>query len=445
MNCAACREQLGAYADGLLDSGRDLEIARHLSACRPCQAEARLQHRLHEALCARRTAFAGADLTTPVLADIAARRAQQAAQNRQRRVAMARRVGKYAAGLAAAAAFVLVFFVPWGGKQQAQATAAEVLQQAISALGQLRSVHLLLNMRTVPGDNFELIMLDAPLVPVELWKEFGDPPRWRAENGGRTVVMDGTAVWCRTHVFGAKLPPEPTFRTWVGALLDVEQVLDTELRQAQLHHWPLTLEEATGPDGRRKLVVTVEAAAQGDFTNDWARNKSIAAADNRRVYRLDAETKRLEELALWVHGPAGDVLVLQTERITYDEPLADALFVLELPPDLPRYLDADEMPPAGGVVELTPDQVARQFFEAAARRDWEGVLRFWPVDKLDPRLEQFLGGLEVLEIGTPFRSGQYPGWYVPYRIRLQVGQELQHNLAVRNDNPQRRWIMDGGI
>ena len=51
----------------------------------------------------------------------------------------------------------------------------------------------------------------------------------------------------------------------------------------------------------------------------------------------------------------------------------------------------------------------------------------------------------MISIGEPFQSGLYPGWYVPYDIVLADGTHKQFKLAVRNDNPPRRWLQDGGF
>jgi hypothetical protein len=48
-------------------------------------------------------------------------------------------------------------------------------------------------------------------------------------------------------------------------------------------------------------------------------------------------------------------------------------------------------------------------------------------------------------LGDPFQSGQYPGWFVPYEIRLKSGEVKKHNLAIRNGNPAKHWLVDGGI
>jgi hypothetical protein len=54
------------------------------------------------------------------------------------------------------------------------------------------------------------------------------------------------------------------------------------------------------------------------------------------------------------------------------------------------------------------------------------------------------GGLQVISLGEAFQSGLFPGYFVPYEIRLRDGSVRTHKLAVRNDNPSHRWTIDGG-
>ena len=37
------------------------------------------------------------------------------------------------------------------------------------------------------------------------------------------------------------------------------------------------------------------------------------------------------------------------------------------------------------------------------------------------------------------------GGFVPYEIKFKSGKVHKHNLAVRNDNPAKRFVVDGGI
>jgi hypothetical protein len=101
--------------------------------------------------------------------------------------------------------------------------------------------------------------------------------------------------------------------------------------------------------------------------------------------------------------------------------------------------------------KMTPKEAAEAFFKACAEKNWEEFLKFWPFPGDDERTEQMkelLGGLEIISIGEPFKSneyGEYDGWFVPYEIKLKNGHVKKWNLAVRNDNPAKRYMFDGGI
>ena len=90
--------------------------------------------------------------------------------------------------------------------------------------------------------------------------------------------------------------------------------------------------------------------------------------------------------------------------------------------------------------------MAIAFFQACSDENWEEYLEFNDQTTVDQLTKDYLGGLQIIFIGEPFKSGLYPGWFVPYEIQLKDGTIKKHNLAVRNDgNPVKRYIVDGGI
>jgi outer membrane lipoprotein-sorting protein len=326
--------------------------------------------------------------------------------------------------------------------------AARVLTEAAQALSNLRSVYIKAQIRTIAHDNFELIGLDYDFVPNEMWKEFDGTPqgKWRIEKPGRVVVMDGASslLLIRPN-HAAKGGIHTGFVGWLKPLLDVDKVLDSEVKLAQKQGSELLLAHEEGLDGKDKLAVSVEALAQGDFTNDWLKNKSIPASDNRRIYTFDAETKLLETLEVYVHMDGEDVLVLQITDIQYNRDIDPALFTLDLPEDVIWYGQPRELADNEKYQQMGPKETARAFFEACADENWDEFLKFWSASAVDQRIKDYLGGLEIVSIGEPFRSGRYPGWFVPYEIRFRNGHTKQMNLAVRNDNPAKRYVVDGGI
>ena len=71
------------------------------------------------------------------------------------------------------------------------------------------------------------------------------------------------------------------------------------------------------------------------------------------------------------------------------------------------------------------------------RRDWDEAQKFF--SPLDERIKSYLGGLQLVSLGTPFQSKGYGGWFVPYEIKLTM--KLQ--FTVRNDNAAKRFVVFG--
>ena len=118
----------------------------------------------------------------------------------------------------------------------------------------------------------------------------------------------------------------------------------------------------------------------------------------------------------------------------------------------------------------TPAEMAQNFFDACSREDWSTVGKFWP-DTLKDGTKKYLGGMEVISLGKPFKARisiaallelrpnlrdefrgmgnqkdfQGPQVYVPYEIRLKDGNVEKWQLAIRCDNPDHRWYFDGGL
>ncbi len=352
--------------------------------------------------------------------------------------------------LAAAAVIIIAVMlsITFLDKSIPTASAAEVLAQAAEAMANLRSVYIKVQIRTVAHDNFELIGLNYDFVPIEMWKEFDGTfhGKWRIEKPKRVVVMDGqSSLLLIKSNLAAKGDAGTGFVGWLKALLDVEKIIERESQLAVKQGSDMELIHETAEDGSEKLIVTIEAKAQGDFTNDWLKNKSISASDNLRIYTFDAETKLLESLEVYVHTNEEDVLVLEVTDIEYNLEIEPELFTLELPENVIWFEEPKELVDNEKYQQMTPKEVARAFFQACANEDWDEFLKFWSASGVDQKLKDYLSGLEIISIGEPFKSGLYPGWFVPYEIKFKNGRIKKMNLAVRNDNPAKRYVVDGGI
>ena len=337
--------------------------------------------------------------------------------------------------LAAAAAAVAIFVFG----QPGQSPAVNLMAQSVEAMSNLQSVHIVARMRTAPNDNFEYLNPQMDWVPLEIWKQFGETPKWRVEKPGRVAVMDGASslMFMRPTNEAVHGGVRPGFLEWVGALLQADQLMENELAYARAQRASARLAE----EGSH-YVLAVQRVAQGDFRNDWLLNKSVSESNNTRVYRFDRATKLLESMQLILNAGTGDVPVFEITSITYNEAFDPKVFTIELPKNAITVVSPEQMP-ATRPLPQSPKETAAAFFDALSRQDADALLAVYPASAAPAWLKQ-ITSLQVVSIGEPFQSGLYRGWFVPYEITIN-GEAKKHNLAVRNDNPTHRWVFDGGF
>jgi hypothetical protein len=330
-----------------------------------------------------------------------------------------------AVGCAAAALLVVLPMLP------VKSTGVALLAQSVQAMSNVHTVHITGRIRTLPNDNFELIGTQYDFVPIEIWRDYSTPPRWRVEKPGRVVVMDGqsSVLYFKNTNEALKGAPNAGFFEWLRPLLDPQSILQTELAAARRG------EARAAVSGR---TVAMHRQARGNFTNDWARNKSITESDHTAVYRFDETGNRLEGLQVLV----ANELVAEFTEFRYDEEFPPSLFAGAVPADVNWITDTRSNP---AQVSFTgAKEAAAYFFDALAKEDWDAAVQVMPSSSVHPGVKSTYGGLQVISIGEAFQSGLYPGYFVPYQIRMRNGAIKSHKIAMRNDNPAHRWVVDGG-
>jgi outer membrane lipoprotein-sorting protein len=449
MNCRQCHEQLNAYLEGLLESSVVQRIESHLADCSDCRVEFEGASELVDNLTRDGQVSSSESLDIPVMDRILR---EQAAE--LRRLKMQRQYRWVQAGGVVAAAIVFVVFAGiWQGRPdgtlgaaEARLSAAAVMAKGSEAASDTTSVHIRARMRTLPRDNFASIT-GKKLVPIEMWKEFGGKGRWRIEKAGAVIVMDGTSttVLKRPNIaYKLPMPTKEAFDTaWFHRIASVKSNLSDDLRSALATDGELKPvgQKDEKDSGRATVVVDIRSKLKD---GDYVKNKFIMDSDNRRTYHFDRESGRLEGLEIHLQEKEGDALIFEITEIEYNQPIDPKVFTLELPDDVVFYEEPKVLPDNEKYARMTPQEAARAFFEACAQEDWEEFGKFSTMSPSE-RIKQYLGGLEVVSLGEPFRSGGYAGWYVPYEIKLKSGHVKKFNLALRKDNPAGRFMFDGGL
>lgn len=449
MNCQQCQEQQVAYLEGLLEPLEAQGIESHLAECPDCRTEFDAGARLMDCLTRDGQVSTDAPLEILVMDRIIR---EQALQLRRFQMQKSARWIKALGGVAATIA-VMTFIGFWSARPDRELSAAElklcaaeVMAKGAEATPEITTIHIRARMRTPPHDNFGNITGNE-MVSIELWKEYGDPGKWRIEKPGRVAVMDGkSTVMLIRPSMAVKLPMATigSFDTdWLHRIASVKSNLGDDLRSALATDGELKLvdQKDEADSGRVTVVVDVRSKLKD---GDYVKNKFLSNSDNRRVYHFDRKSGRLEGLEIHLREKDREVLIFEVSQIEYNQPIDPKVFALELPDDVVYYEEPKVLPDNEKYVRMTPQEAARAFFEACAREDWEEYMKFNTMSPND-RIKQYLGGLEIVQLGEPFQSQSYGGWFVPYEIKLKSGGVKKHNLALRKDNPAQRFVVDGGL
>lgn len=298
--------------------------------------------------------------------------------------------------------------------------------------------------RTTPNENFAFIDATEAFVYHKLIVQ---PPtgRWRLVKSGRVAMYDGRCTWL-WH------PQENYGCQWninaQGVLEDFAILADPfkimELEKMYVRYNPKAVCKKTIEKGLETLVI--EAPAHGDYENDYCRNTSMDDMDTYREYVFDKKTGRLLRLKIDAKIKGKTITVFEMKDIQYNVELEENNF--KAPTDIKWKIMEEDFDVKDAVVKsfvgISPERAVEMAF--AAMKDWDttvlNVVMFqYPVNELKETYE----GCQLIGHKKAFHSGRYAGVFVPCKIRYKDNTIVKKNIAIRNDNKQSVWLIDGGI
>lgn len=323
--------------------------------------------------------------------------------------------------------------------------ANKFIEGSIKATQSIKSMVIKFKVRTEPNDNFSLVGTEYNMVDHTIYKSFEAPAKWRVDKAKRVVVCDGSSqyLWIPESERALKAGLTTNFIEMFQIFLEPEKILMKEQDASQIKGSKISINEING-----EMLMTITSKAQGNFVNDYCKNSSINESDNRREYIFDSETKLLKSLKIFILENNKETLILETEKIEYDVKIDQSLFAITLPSGV-NWKELTQNYTSEIFKNISSKRAAELFFNGLANSDWKLIEEaddsFKSTSKKTQEFKQEAAGLVVIRIGEPFKSGDYAGEYVPYVIKLKSGEVVKHNLALRNDNPNKVWRVDGGI
>ena len=447
MNCDECKKEMVNLFDTNMDPVLKNSILEHISQCSDCQKEYERTLDIILMMKPKRQPNAPFQLKQNIMNRLKMEDTEMKTQDPKVKKISPRFKKILMVAAVVAMAMVIIPIVNSNTKifNSTARAANSLIDNSIRASQLVKSMVVKMKVRTLPNDNFSLVGPDYEMVSHSIYKSFGNPQKWRVEKPGRVVVCNGGYQYMHL-VSMQEFFKAPTYYNMIEGfriLFEPEKILIKEQYGLKKNGSTLAMEVKNG-----LVYLTVTDNAQGDFTNDYMLNTSIEESNNRREYVFDNETKLLKGLKIYLVEEEKETLIVNLESIEYNVDIDSSLFALDIPKGQ-EWIDLAVVPKGEVFTNITSKQAAEILFNGLSRKDWSlvapALIHYESDGELSSNMKEKFGGLTLLQLGEPFKSGQYAGEFVPFEIRLKSGKIVRHNLALRNDNPNGVWLVDGGF
>ena len=383
-----------------------------------------------------------ADLRSRILA--AAEQQKCAEQTKPRRSRLT-----YWIGTAVSMAAVVAIAITFSLNSPAYA-ARKYFSGAIMAASDIKTLVMKLSVRTKADEPIDYLNPSLDFIPATVKVIYGEPMLWSMEKkDGRNILCNGDGYvyeWIggKDGRVGWKRLDDGTVDSDLAAFLDPRLLLEAERRTAERNKGT----KYQVIDNGELVVVTAMTTAQGDLSeSEYTLNTSLAEANTVRVYSFAKSTGELVQMRIDIVVDDKPITVIQSESIAYNEPLtASDLSDKDL-----SQIEFQSMNIAvatsSPLVGITADEAAKIILKAMNEWDTEilnTAMHYYKGDVMKV-VEERYRGLEVKSIDKAVKSGLYPGRFVKCKVVLPNGKKETLVLALRNDNKDKVWLVDGGL
>ena len=394
-----------------------------------------------------------ADMRSRILAAAAEQQAQQASQQAAQPKARPRRLS-YWLGAAASVAAVVAIAITLTLNSPAYA-ARRYFSQALIVMQDAKTMILKGSLRTDANESIDYINPQADFVPATVKVIYDDPMLFSIEKkGGRTVLYKGADdtgdyvyQWANFNnsLTGWKSQHAGFVNDELEAILNPRLLLEAEYRTAERNKGSNYVITEVG----EMVVVRVSTTAQVDYSeSDYMLNTSLAEANTLREYTFDKGTGLLQKLRIVIMIDGKPVTILDSESIHYNVPLTAADLYDKAIFDSITFNDmAVKVEVSSPLIGIEADEAAEIILKAMQTWDSEilNTAMFYFKGDLMKVVEERYKGVEVRSIGKAQSSGLYPGKFVKCKVIMPDGSKETLRLALRNDNRQGVWVVDGGL
>lgn len=422
MNCNDFKEKVVDLFDKDIDMQAQAQLREHMANCHDCKA-------YYDDL---RKAF---NILQPLdTANI-------------RKTKITHRLWRYAA---AVAIFLFGFVIGWNHLFSTPAVADDAkltfLQQSIQSVQNVGSFQMEVYARTTQQENFATFDPAMPFVKIDIkLLRQNDFLFYRVEKAnGRTVVSDGRNqyMWI-PNVLYLKGSQESDFLEHFANLIFPERLLTIQKSAIKLSNE----NKMTQVESDSTIVLTVDGVEKN---SDLRQLFETGKMDDCRLIVENTFTKTdglLRFVKLWVIKDGKKNLLLHIDNIRYNVMLNKGE-ITRLPTAEWTDITEQRATSSNRLKQLqneTPQQAAKRILNAIiADKDSQAAEALIYYKFILPQLIHKLKGCKVSAFETR-KDSSYVGVYVFYTLTTPEGNREKRHIAIRNDNEQHIWIVDGGL
>lgn len=422
MNCNDFKEKVVDLFDKDIDMQAQAQLREHMANCHDCKA-------YYDDL--RKTFNILQPLDTANI----------------RKTKITHRLWRYAA---AVAIFLFGFVIGWNHLFSTPAVADDAkltfLQQSIQSVQNVGSFQMEVYARTTQQENFATFDPTMPFVKIDIkLLRQNDFLFYRVEKAnGRTVVSDGRNqyMWI-PNVLYLKGSQESDFLEHFANLIFPERLLTIQKSAIKLSNE----NKMTQVESDSTIVLTVDGVEKN---SDLRQLFETGKMDDCRLIVENTFTKNdglLRFVKLWVIKDGKKILLLHIDNIRYNVMLNKGE-ITRLPTAEWTDITEQRATSSNRLKQLqneTPQQAAKRILNAIiADKDSQAAEALIYYKFILPQLIHKLKGCKVSAFETR-KDSSYVGVYVFYTLTTPEGNREKRHIAIRNDNEQHIWIVDGGL
>lgn len=422
MNCNDFKEKVVDLFDKDIDMQAQAQLREHMANCHDCKA-------YYDELCKTFNILQPLDTVNI------------------RKTKITHRLWRYAA---AVAIFLFGFVIGWNHLFSTPAVADDAkltfLQQSIQSVQNVGSFQMEVYARTTQQENFATFDPAMPFVKIDIkLLRQNDFLFYRVEKAnGRTVVSDdrNQYMWI-PNVLYLKGSQESDFLEHFANLIFPERLLTIQKSAIKLSNE----KKMTQVESDSTIVLTVDGVEKN---SDLRQLFETGKMDDCRLIVENTFTKNdglLRFVKLWVIKDGKKILLLHIDNIRYNVMLNKGE-ITRLPTAEWTDITEQRATSSNRLKQLqneTPQQAAKRILNAIiADKDSQAAEALIYYKSILPQLIHKLKGCKVSAFETR-KDSSYVGVYVFYTLTTPEGNREKRHIAIRNDNEQHIWIVDGGL